>query len=120
MTGRRAPRKLAVAGKRLWGDVAGGYALRVDEYRMLEDACREADIIERLEVDLSDAPLMVKGSMGQLVPSPLLTEVRQHRSTLTRMLIALKLPDQESKRSEAPQSTQARDAARQRWGRRVG
>jgi hypothetical protein len=39
--------------------------------RILVDACREADIVDRLEATLADAELMVKGSMGQLVASPL-------------------------------------------------
>lgn len=69
------------------------YDLRPDEVRLLADGCREADIIERLEAELADAPLMVKGSMGQLVASPLVSEVRQHRAVLAGLLKSLKLPD---------------------------
>lgn len=109
------PAHLAAKGRELWGQVADCYQLRPDELRVLEDACREADLVERLEVELRDAPLMVKGSMGQMVASPLVSELRQHRATLNTLLKALKLPD------EAPEATdgsgKARAAARARWAR---
>ena len=110
-----APSNLAVKGQELWDQIAGFYQLRPDELRLLEDACREVDLVERLEVELRDAPLMVKGSMGQLVASPLVSELRQHRMAAKALLGALKLPD------EAPDagstSSSARAAARARWSR---
>src|SRR5690606_41193051 len=68
----------------LWDSIVPAYDLRPDEARMLADACREADIVQRLEDELADAPLMVQGSQGQLVASPLVSELRQHRSVLAR------------------------------------
>ncbi|MFD8336781.1 hypothetical protein ACFV42_29530 [Streptomyces solisilvae] len=89
----RPPAKLGAAGRRLWREIVERYELRPDEARILGDACREADIVERLEAELADAPLMVKGSMGQLVAPPLVSEARQHRSVLVALLKSLKLPD---------------------------
>jgi hypothetical protein len=113
----RPPEKLGAAARRLWREVVERYELRPDEVRMLGDAAREADIIDRLEAELADAPLMVKGSMGQLVASPLVSEVRQHRSVLASLLKSLKLPDApaEAQRKQTLVSEQARAAARARW-----
>lgn len=118
----RQPAKLGPAGRRLWREVVERYELRPDEARLLTDACREADIIDRLEAALADASLVVKGSMGQLVASPLVSEVRQHRSVLARLLKALNLPDTpaEAERRHNAVSEQARAAARARWGQVKG
>lgn len=112
-----APRGLQVKGKRLWNDITANYELRFDELRLLEDVCREVDLIERLETALMDAPLTVKGSMGQEVASPLVQEIRQHRGVVARLLSALKLPDESGSQSNEIGSS-ARAAAMARWGRR--
>lgn len=116
----QAPDGLGRAGSRLWESIAGAYELRADEVSLLEDACREKDIVARLEEALADAPLTVKGSMGQEVASPLVSEVRQHRTTLASLLKALKLPDSPAgaQRRKAEVSEKAREAARARWGTR--
>jgi hypothetical protein len=116
----RMPAKLGRAGRELWRSIIPTYDLRPDEVRLLADACREADIVQRLEDELADAPLMVKGSQGQLVASPLVSEVRQHRSVLAALLKSLKLPDSPAgaQQKSALVSEQARAAARARWGAR--
>lgn len=72
--------------------------------------------MEPLEAELSDAPLMVKGSMGQLVASPLVSEIRQHRMVLASLLKSLKLPGApaDAQRKQNLVSEQARAAARAR------
>jgi hypothetical protein len=118
-TEAKTPAKLGAKGKALWNQIITGYDLRPDEVRTLEDVCREADLIERLEEQLRGSDLMVKGSQGQLVASPLVSELRQHRATLTVMLKALKLPDTDAtaQRQRDLVSEQARSAARARWDR---
>lgn len=111
-----APTKLGPKAKRLWVEVTGTYDLRVDELRILEDACREVDLVERLELEFRSEDTMVKGSMGQLVASPLLQELRQHRAVLARLLGMLKLPDEDGRAQESV-SNAARKAANARWGR---
>jgi hypothetical protein len=101
----------------VWSEIAGSYELRIDELRVLEDACREIDLIERLEAELVHAELMVTGSMGQPVASPLVQELRQHRGVLARLLGWLKLPDEETPAKGSPASASARQAAMTRWGR---
>lgn len=114
-----APEGLDTAGLRLWQQVAATWALRPDELRVLADACNEADLVDRLQAELVDAPLMVKGSQGQQVASPLVSELRQHRSTLAGLLKQLRLPDEDDGAlSPATKSAAARAAARARWDRR--
>jgi hypothetical protein len=87
------PKDLDPAGSALWRSITGKYDLRVDEKRVLEEACRETDLIERLRLLLMDEPLMLKGSMGQPVVHPAVAELRQHRNVLASLLRSLKLPD---------------------------
>jgi hypothetical protein len=123
VNGLRVPAGLGRSGSDLWADVTEAYEFRPDELRILADACREADLIDRLEDEIQDSPLIVKGSMGQPAPSPLMTEIRQHRATLKTLLVALKLGEVEdaaprgmsSHRGVTP-SEAGRRAARRRWG----
>lgn len=115
-----APDGLAVRAKDLWESVVGVYDLRPDELRILEDACREAMLVDRLDRELDGAPLLVKGSMGQLVANPLVQELRQHRSTFAGLMAKLQLPDdpdQVSADSPAERTVKARAAANARWRR---
>lgn len=120
----RAPRGLKAAGRSLWKEITGAWDLRPDELRILGDAAREADIIERLEKGLEEAPLTAFGSQGQEVIHPLFSEVRQHRSTLAALLRQLKLSEADedadagSGATNGPMSRQesASKAAKARWG----
>lgn len=114
----RKPNGLGKRGLQLWKSIASDFDLRADEARVLEDACREADIIEKLEDAMVDAPLTVTGSMGQLVAHPLIQELRQHRGVLQRLLVSLKLPDDGAKAGDTTSS--ARKAAEARWSGRRG
>jgi len=121
----RPPKGLGPAGRKLWKSICRDYELRPDELTVLESACREADLIQRLEEALKDAPLVVKGSMGQEVASPLVTEIRLHRSTQASLLKQLKIPDLEEedeepiviRRRPMSRSDAARKAANARWGK---
>lgn len=110
------PEGLGAKALVVWTEIAEGYDLRIDEMRVLEDACREIDLIERLEAELEHAELIVTGSMGQPVASPLVQELRQHRGVLARLLGWLKLPDEEQP-AKGNTSASARTAAMARWGR---
>lgn len=120
----KAPRGLKTAGRTLWKSISEEWDLRPDELRILGDAAREADIIERLEKGLENAPLTAYGSQGQEVIHPLFSEIRQHRATLASLLRQLKLtePDEESGSGEGgvvkpmSRTDSARKAAQARWG----
>lgn len=92
----RTPISLGQEGRALWEEITSKYSLRSDELETLRAACGEADLILRIEEELKDAPLTTKGSMGQIVTHPLLTELRQHRVTMAALLRGLKLPDETS------------------------
>lgn len=115
MAAKKTPKGL-VASVTLWRAITAKYELRADELRVLEDACRESDLIDALAEEAAGAATVVKGSQGQPVINPLISEVRQHRSTLAALLRQLKLPD-EADTSEA-RSTAARSAANARWSKR--
>ena len=114
----KTPAGFAASGAALWSQITSKYDLRADELRVLEDGCREADLIDGLSAALAEGDLMVKGSMGQQVVNPLVGEIRQHRNTLATLLGKLKLPDDESSDSAGRVSAQARSAANARWSRR--
>lgn len=106
----KAPSGLKAAGRRLWKQLTNGdYEFNSAEIRILEDACREADIIDRIEGELGSAALVVSGSQGQPVASPLVQEVRQHRMVFKSLVAALKLPDDEE--SSGSESDAARTLA---------
>lgn len=114
-----APKHLGEHGLKLWMDCAPPkYEMRPDELRVLTECCREVDIIDRLENALRNGPLMVLGIRGEVI-NPLVTELRQHRATLTTMFRALALPDTTSGVAQKRQlvSEQNTKAARARWDR---
>jgi len=115
------PDGLRASGRQFWSDVAGTYELRLDEHRLLEQACRSLDELADLSEELMTAPVTVPGSMGQPRPNPLLAEVRAHRLTLAKLLSQLCLPDadDDSRTGQAQQRSQkATRAARSRWSSR--
>lgn len=118
MTAPKRPTGLAKSGRDLWDSIVPKYELRPDEYRTLLDACKEADLIDKLEKAQSEASLVTKGSMGQAVISPFISELRQHRTVLANLLKSLKLPDSGAGADQKKNfvSEQARAAARARWG----
>lgn len=116
MSDSPTPKDLQPAGRKLWRAVADKYQLRPDELRVLEDACREADLIDLITAGLVGEPLYMKGSMGQKVANPLFAEVRQHRATFASLMRQLALPD-ESGEVQSARSAGARKAANARWGK---
>lgn len=116
MTKPEAPIGLGARALALWTDITAAYQLRIDEVYLLEAACREVDLIERIEAELRLAQWVVRGAYGQRVINPLLPEVRQHRTTLAGLLRQMKLPDEGGRRSATDATTAARKAANARWG----
>ncbi|MBM7280354.1 hypothetical protein JTZ10_21655 [Gordonia rubripertincta] len=112
-----APVGLSVAGSAMWTEIVNNWDLRSDELRVLKDACFEADLIDSMQASIGEQ-MLTEGSQGQKVASPLLSELRMHRSTLSSLLKQLKLPDA----ADTPEarSTQARSAANARWHKRTG
>jgi hypothetical protein len=66
----KPPRNLGDRGRELWDSIIPTYQLKADEIQILIDACREADLIERLHDALVNGDLISSGYNGQDVPSP--------------------------------------------------
>jgi hypothetical protein len=113
MTKPRTPALLAGNGRKFWRELTKKYDFRPDELRILQDCCAEIDLIDDLDAAQRGAERIVKGSMGQQVINPLISELRQHRATLASLLGRLNLPDEAT--DSVPRSVQARDAAHARW-----
>jgi hypothetical protein len=114
----KAPSGLLAGGRKLWREVAKDHQLRPDQYRILFEACCEADLIDRLQADLKDTPTTTRGSMGQEVAHPILSELRQHRGTLNTLIKGLALEDTDTSAVDARRATRegATALARARWG----
>ena len=112
------PKNLGTAGKQLYADIASNWVLRPDEQRVLQDACAQADLVDELAAAMDGQPYLVKGSQGQSVINPLISEQRQHRLALASLIKQLRLPDA----ADTPEarSTAARAAANARWTKRTG
>lgn len=108
------PENLGNRGERFWDSVTSTYKLRADELIILEDACREIKLIDKLEDEIDGAKMIVTGGYEQEVANPLITEIRQHRGMVARLLNQLKLP--EDKPAGMSTSDAARKAANARWG----
>src|SRR6476469_8848631 len=84
----RSPSDLQVEGKRLWRSVTKVFDLEGEPHKVqiLAQACRVADQIAELDDAAAEAPLTVKGSMGQQVISPFIAEARAQRSLRAQLL----------------------------------
>ena len=117
MARKSGPTFTSTNSTELWSETTAEYELSRHEKVILESACRELDIVEKLEEALDGASLIVAGSMGQDTANPLLQEVRMHRAAVATLIKALKLPEaEEGEKTENPRSSTARAAANARWG----
>ncbi|ALI28382.1 hypothetical protein XA26_45820 [Mycolicibacterium fortuitum] len=93
----RAPAGLGRRGKALWTELHTEFDFAGEPHRrvLVEDACREADLIDRLQRAVTSHDLRVRGSQAQPVIAPEVSELRLHRKALADILRALALPDAE-------------------------
>ncbi len=92
----RAPKDLQAPGKALWRRVTRTFDLDDDPHKqeILAQACRVADVIAELDEHAAQAPLTVKGSMGQAVIQPTLQEARMQRGLLAQLLARLNFSEE--------------------------
>lgn len=115
MTQPKTPTGLGKAGRKLWQDLSGVFDLEDHELPMLEAAARQADDIAALEQAISRDGVTVEGSAGQPRLNGAVSEVRQGRLALSKILGAIAWPTDE--RPMTVTQRKARDAARARWAR---
>lgn len=114
------PPDLGLAGRDLWDSVAGPFELAAHERVLLGSAARHADLIAELEDVLAADGLVVLGSTGQPRLNGAVTELRQARLALSRLVADLALPLDESAEGvvlASPASRRASKAARIRHDR---
>jgi hypothetical protein len=109
------PTDLGPRAMALWEGITSKYTLRIDEMLILHDACREVDLIERMEEQQKKSKLLGTGAQGQPVVAPLVPELRQHRSMLAGLMKQLHLPDVDGRPAQST-TDKARKAANTRWG----
>jgi len=114
----KPPSDLGNAGRRLWSsiiaDLAEGMEFDARELAILAAAGRQADSIASLERAIRRDGTMVRGAAGQRRLNAAVTEVRQARVALARLLGELDLSDAASG-SQTAASRRARKAADTRW-----
>lgn len=117
MTEQRKPRqpaRLGAAGKKLWTSLVDTFDFDAREVAVLERACRQCDDVALLEGLLERDGLSTVGSTGQPKLTPIVSELRQGRLAVARLLGDLALPDG-SQMPATARTVRARKAANHRW-----
>jgi len=112
-------------GSSLWDEIAGDadLVLRPDEFRLLELACRQLDMIASLRAAFNAKPeYIVKGSTGQPVVNPLVAEIRTASSAFASLMRQLGVPDSDERAEQrsAEMSKRMSELGRISWMKRSG
>lgn len=104
-----SPEGLSARGSELWASLIEQHPAMSDADKQVAlEACRTADLIDRLErICLLSEPV-IENERGALVTHPAIVEARQQRQTLKQLVAALRLPD--PKTGKQPQHRGARGA----------
>jgi hypothetical protein len=91
----RSPVGLQADGRKLWRKITSEFDLEgePDRLELLFQACKTADQIAELDEAAAEGPLTVKGSMGQPVISPFISEARVQRGLLAQLLGRMNFAD---------------------------
>ena len=116
------PPGLGKAGTALWtrivADLDEGWRFDERELHILAESCLTADTLAKLEEAIDADGVTTTGSRGQVVVNPAITESRQARALILRLLSSLELTDPADKAaSGTPHQARARRAAEVRWNR---
>lgn len=117
----RAPSGLKNEGRRLWRSILTAYDFGgcPEKLIVLENAARTADVVDRLQKVVDEADdLRVRGSQGQPVAAPEVSELRQYRAQLAALIKGLTLPDEDEQDGHLTKSQVGRLGAQARWSRR--
>jgi hypothetical protein len=109
------PDGLAEQGRALWSSVVDDFELDVHELLLLRQACRTADLIERLDEDVEARGVTVESPQGEKT-NPSIVEARQQRIALARLLSALRMPSGETGPGKADSRPQRRMGVRKPYG----
>jgi len=89
------PKGLGYQGRKLWKTINDEFELDCEpaKQRILFDACKMADAIDRLDKEADKAPLVAKGSYGQPVLHPAFSGAQTARAALAALLARLNLAE---------------------------
>jgi phage terminase small subunit len=114
----KPPSGLAATGRALWLAVCEDAPAELEfdsrELAILEAACRQADAVAALERAIKRDGAMITGAAGQRRLNGAVTEARQGRIALTRLLGELRVPD-EAEEPRTAASKRGAHAAKVRW-----
>lgn len=108
-------------GQRLWKDITTKWELTEAEYRLLESACYTADRIVKERRIIGDQ-LTVRGSQGQMVAHPLLSELRRDEKHMVDLLNGIDMPEEkpEAQSQDGERSAAMRAVVNSRWNKTYG
>lgn len=109
-------------GVQFWRRIVAEFEVSHAEREVLVEVARALDELEALRAAVTRDGTVVEGSRGQLVSHPALTELRQGRAELRRLLSQLGADETSDADHPSGQVAQerGRKAARARWANRVG
>lgn len=109
----KCPKGLGPAGRALWRAVTDAIDLAPGADRVLLQACRLADQLDRLEDAAAAVPPVTTGSAGQDRVHPLYEEIRRHSDLLSKLVAQL----QPAPATSSPSMSEIGSAlAARRWG----
>jgi hypothetical protein len=102
MGAQRAPLGLKMSGKRLWNRVAGPFELEQHEMSVLLQACRTADLLDRLQEVIDAGEVIVSSSQGPRA-NPAAVEFRQQALSFAKLMASLRIPVEDDDETRIPQ-----------------
>jgi hypothetical protein len=112
----QTPEGLRIRGTEFWDKLSHTYEFNDAELYLLEQICREQDLIQSIQEDINLGYLRMTGFNGNDIADPLLTELRQHLTIITSLIKALKIPLDETEKAKI--SSRQRANANVRWSKR--
>jgi hypothetical protein len=112
---KRAPAGLGARGKRYWSTIQGAFELSDSEQEVLLEVCRTLDSLDALDAAVTEQGAVVRGSAGQPVVNPAITEARGMRALLHRLMAAMALPDEDGATMPTGHSQRGKAANAARW-----
>lgn len=109
------PHDFGPRGGAFWQATLADYDLSDSELELLTETCRMLDEVELLHEAVEREGVTVLGSTGQPRSHPALTDLRQHRLAVGRLLSQLAIPGDDGSTLTTPTTARARTAANARW-----
>jgi hypothetical protein len=114
----KTPMGLKGPGRRLWTESTELYTYNPGEMMILEQACRSADRLARLEkIEAELTNPVLHGSRGGVSVHPVMEEIRRETVLLSRLLEQIRPPEDTSEFGARAASKRAQKAAEARWNR---